>query len=106
MGNLCDLSAAVFPVTKVDPAVDVQPPAHEFRCAQDERIYSLCEPLILASPLRDFFWFWSDSMMPPTDNPEAAANGPISLQVYGRKNEEEAVLRMTEIVDAALKANK
>jgi amidase len=40
------------------------------------------------------------------DNPEAAANGPISLQLYGRKNEEEAVLRMTEIVDAALKATK
>ena len=34
------------------------------------------------------------------------ANGPISLQVYGGKNEEEAVLRMTEIVDAALKEAK
>jgi amidase len=47
LGNLCDLSAAVFPVTKVDPAVDVQPAPHEFRCAQDERIYNLCE---LSSP--------------------------------------------------------
>jgi Asp-tRNA(Asn)/Glu-tRNA(Gln) amidotransferase A subunit family amidase len=42
----------------------------------------------------------------PADRPEVVANAPISLQVYGRKNEEEAVLKMTEIVDAALKASK
>lgn len=38
------------------------------------------------------------------DNVEAVANAPVGLQLHGRKNEEEAVLRMTEIVDAALKA--
>jgi amidase len=32
------------------------------------------------------------------------ANAPVGLQIHGRKNEEEAVLRMAEIVDAALKA--
>ena len=43
LGNLCDLSAAVFPVTKVDPAIDVQAPAHKFHSALDERIYNLCK---------------------------------------------------------------
>jgi amidase len=38
------------------------------------------------------------------DNPEAFKNGPIAIQVVGRTLEEEAVIAMAEIVDAALKA--
>ena len=48
LGNLCDLSAAVFPVTKVDPAVDVQALPHAFHSELDERIYNLCKLALLA----------------------------------------------------------
>ncbi|KAF7309527.1 Amidase domain-containing protein [Mycena indigotica] len=79
--NLCDYSAAVFPVTTVDPAIDVKLPAHEFRSVNDQTNYENC-----------------------MNEPETFRNAPISLQCIGRKNEEEAVIRMTEIVSAALQA--
>ncbi|KAL8276160.1 hypothetical protein RQP46_011454 [Phenoliferia psychrophenolica] len=79
--NLADYSASVFPVTAVDPSVDVKLPAHGFMSQSDMDVYEMYEPELL----RD---------------------APISLQVVGRKNEEEAVIRMTEIVDAALKEHK
>lgn len=37
------------------------------------------------------------------DDPETFWNAPVSLQLVGRAQEEEAVIAMTEIVDAALK---
>jgi Asp-tRNA(Asn)/Glu-tRNA(Gln) amidotransferase A subunit family amidase len=44
---------------------------------------------------------------PPTDDsPETFKNAPVGLQLVGRSQEEEAVIAMTEIVDAALKAHK
>ncbi|KAJ7132211.1 general amidase [Mycena epipterygia] len=79
IANLCDYTAGVFPVTACDPAVDVKLPAHEFRSAADKMVYDLYEP-------------------------ETYRDAPISLQCVGRKNEEEAVIRMTEIIDAALKS--
>ncbi|KAJ7460676.1 general amidase [Mycena latifolia] len=78
LANLCDYSVGIFPVTACDPAVDVKLPAHEFRSAVDKMVYDLYEP-------------------------ETYRDAPISLQCFGRKNEEEAVIRMTEIIDAALK---
>lgn len=41
-----------------------------------------------------------------TDDPQAFNNAPVGLQLVGRTQEEEAVIAMTEIVDAALKASK
>lgn len=38
------------------------------------------------------------------DDPEVFNNAPIGLQLVGRTFEEEAVIGMMEIVDAALKA--
>lgn len=96
----------MFPVTKVDPAVDVKPPPHEFHSAQDERIYNLCKPDMSALSYCDSELTPSLVCFATADQPEAMANAPISLQVYGGKNEEEAVLRMAEIIDAALKAAK
>jgi amidase len=69
MGNLCDYSAAVFPVLRVDPSVDVREPAHEFRSEPDKMVYDLYS------------------------NPEVYRGAPIGLQCIGRKNEEEAVIR-------------
>ena len=40
------------------------------------------------------------------DDPETLWNAPIGLQLVGRCQEEEAVIAMTEIVDAALKADR
>ncbi|KAJ7708742.1 general amidase [Mycena rosella] len=76
--NLCDYVASVFPVTACDPAVDAQLPAHAFRSEADRMVYEMYEP-------------------------ETYRGAPISLQCVGRKGEEEAVIRMTEIIDAALK---
>jgi hypothetical protein len=41
-----------------------------------------------------------------SDDPETFKNAPVCLQLVGRTLEEEAVVRMTEIVDAALAAAK
>lgn len=40
------------------------------------------------------------------DKPELFDNAPVGLQLVGRCQEEEAVIAMTEIVDAALKQAK
>lgn len=40
--NLCDYPAAVFPVTKVDPAVDVKAEPHEFSSDFDKINYERC----------------------------------------------------------------
>lgn len=40
------------------------------------------------------------------DRPELFVNAPVGLQLVGRCQEEEAVIAMTEIVDAALKQAK
>lgn len=45
-------------------------------------------------------WFWID------DSPETFKNGPVSLQLVGHTQEEEAVVAMTEIVRTALDANQ
>nr|GAT56599.1 predicted protein [Mycena chlorophos] len=79
--NLCDYTAAVFPVTAVDPSVDAKPAPHAFHSLVDKANYDSYEP-------------------------EMYRDAPVSLQCIGRKNEEEAVIRMTEIVDAALKASR
>ncbi|KAI0260490.1 general amidase [Gloeopeniophorella convolvens] len=78
--NALDYPACVFPVTRVDPALDQRKPAHTFLSEVDQKIYELY------------------------DSPETFKNAPVALQVVGRTLEEEAVIAMTEIVDAALKA--
>ena len=44
--------------------------------------------------------------MPLADDPVVWQNAPTCLQLVGQTLEEEAVIAMTEIVDAALKAHK
>jgi amidase len=43
-------------------------------------------------------------MMISLDDPKTFANAPVSIQVVGRTMEEEAVIAMSEVVDAALKS--
>ncbi|THH05729.1 hypothetical protein EW146_g9823 [Bondarzewia mesenterica] len=79
--NCLDYTACVFPVTKVDPILDQPKPAHEFLSDADKDVWQLY-------------------------NPETFKNAPVSLQLVGRTLEEEAVIAMTEMVDAALKQSK
>ncbi|KAL7419300.1 hypothetical protein Q5752_006137 [Cryptotrichosporon argae] len=77
--NLNDYATAVAPVTPVDPALDAKPPRDTFLSPADESNYRLYDAEFMKA-------------------------APIALQVVGRKYEEEAVIRVTEIVDAATKA--
>jgi amidase len=40
--NGLDYPAAVFPVTTVDPVVDVKKPPHKFMTETDKQVYELC----------------------------------------------------------------
>jgi len=79
--NALDYPASVFPVTTVDPARDVKKPRECFIDDFDREIHELYDP-------------------------EVFKDAPVCVQLVGRTLEEEAVLAMTEIVDAALKAVK
>ncbi|KAH9027227.1 general amidase [Lactarius pseudohatsudake] len=76
--NVLDYPACVFPVTKVDPVLDRPKPEHDFLSEADRKIHGLY------------------------DSPETFKNAPVSLQLVGRSQEDEAVIAMTEIVRAAL----
>jgi len=75
--NALDYPAAVLPVTTVDPAIDVKKPPHNFLSETDKRVYELYDPTIFKGT-------------------------PIALQLVGRTLEDEAVIGMAEIVDAAI----
>ncbi|THH06326.1 hypothetical protein EW145_g4166 [Phellinidium pouzarii] len=76
--NALDCPACVFPVSTVNPIVDVKQPRDKFLGKSDELIYKSYDPSVYE-------------------------NSPIGLQLIGRTQEDEAVIGMTEIVDAALK---
>ncbi|KAF8906245.1 amidase signature domain-containing protein [Gymnopilus junonius] len=75
--NAMDYTASAFPVTFVDPKLDVPFEPHNFYNHEDKAIYQLYE-----SHLFD--------------------GCPVGLQLIGKTLEEEAVLRLTSIVDEAL----
>ncbi|KAJ7134751.1 general amidase [Mycena epipterygia] len=76
--NALDYACSVFPVTFVDPEVDDPHPPHRFYNHEDEHIYKL----------------YNSDLFPGC---------PVALQLIGGTQEEEAVIRMTEIVAEALK---
>ncbi|KDR80683.1 hypothetical protein GALMADRAFT_60825 [Galerina marginata CBS 339.88] len=76
--NALDYTTSVFPVTHVDPKVDLPHEPHDFYNHEDEAVYKLYKT--------DLF-----------------AGCPVGLQLIGKTLEEEAVLRLTYIVDDALK---
>ncbi|ORY32022.1 general amidase [Naematelia encephala] len=77
--NLADYAACTFPVTSVDPSVDTRDEPRDFRNNEEKHLFEEYDP--------EFF-----------------EGAPVGLQVVGKKYEEEAVIRMTEIVDAAVKS--
>lgn len=111
--NLNDYPTGVVPVTRVDPAVDVAYSResyydHAFDKENWERCSSFFFPLLPSVSSSSLLSLIDVSLTPPTrtDDPAYFANAPVGVQVAGRKGEDEAVIRMTEIVDAALKAAK
>ncbi|KAJ7106593.1 general amidase [Mycena epipterygia] len=76
--NALDCACSVFPVTFVDPEIDDPRPPHPFYNYEDEHIYKL----------------YSSNLF---------RGLPVALQLIGDTQEEEAVIRMTEIVVEALK---
>ncbi|GAA5849094.1 hypothetical protein JCM9279_005789 [Rhodotorula babjevae] len=79
--NLCDYPSAVFPVTAVDPTVDVKAEPHELASQFDKHNYERYDA-------------------------EAYRGAPVSLQVYARKGEDEAAIRFAEICAAALETTR
>nr|GAT60173.1 general amidase [Mycena chlorophos] len=75
--NALDLTSSMFPVTFVDPQLDDANSPHEFYNHEDEHIYQLYEA-------------------------DKFPGCPVALQLIGGTHEEEAVIRMTEIVAEAL----
>ena len=47
--NVLDYPAAVIPVTRVDPVLDVPAEKHEFRHVEDKVVYEMCEYLAIVS---------------------------------------------------------
>ncbi|KAF8591867.1 amidase signature enzyme [Ramaria rubella] len=72
--NSLDYPALAFPVTAVDPVLDPPNAAHSFLSEKDKANYELYKP-------------------------EIYKDAPVGLQVVGRTQEEEAVIRMGEIID-------
>jgi len=79
--NALDYTVSILPVTTVDPAIDAKQPRENFIDAVDQAVHDMYEP-------------------------EVYRDAPVGLQLVGRTLEEEGVIAMTEIVDAALKVAK
>ncbi|SCZ96293.1 BZ3500_MvSof-1268-A1-R1_Chr8-2g10097 [Microbotryum saponariae] len=79
LANLHDYPVGLFPVIQVDPKLDPSAPAPaSYRSATEKRIQETYDPVLYE-------------------------DAPIGLQCMGRKGQDEAILRMTEIIDAALR---
>ncbi|KAK7961233.1 hypothetical protein PG988_012447 [Apiospora saccharicola] len=76
--NLLDYPAAVFPVTKVDPALDLKDLSYVPKNDQDKFVYDMYT------------------------SPERFRDAPVSLQVVGRRQEEEKVLAALGEIERAM----
>ncbi|WWC68261.1 uncharacterized protein I206_102184 [Kwoniella pini CBS 10737] len=76
--NLTDYTASILPVAFVNPEIDSKPARDDYLSEADQKIYEQYDPQFMKG-------------------------APCSLQIIGKKYEEEAIIRMTEIADAALK---
>ncbi|KAI9656081.1 MAG: hypothetical protein M1821_005142 [Bathelium mastoideum] len=84
--NLLDYPALVFPVSKVDAALDPIESEYQPMNEKDEEVFRACKYPITLKNL--------SKMRNPTfhpDNPHKFENAPISLQLVGRRYEDEKV---------------
>ncbi|GJJ09663.1 hypothetical protein Clacol_003887 [Clathrus columnatus] len=77
--NALDYPAMVLPVVKVDATLDKVRPPHQFLSEEDKTNYE-------------------------SYNPETFTDAPVGIQIVGRTCEEEALIAISEIADAAIKS--
>jgi amidase len=95
--NGVDYPALVLPIAKLDPAVDVKHERTDFMSDEDRESWNWCMSFLSPYGSR-----WQVFL---TDKPETALHAPICVQLVAQTLEEEALLGMGEIVDAAVKAH-
>lgn len=93
--NLLDYPALVFPTgTSVDPDVDVVEEGYVASNTEDEYNYKLCEYFVQALELPSkFLILFTDAS---EEGPERYRDAPISLQLVGRRYEDEKVIAAME----------
>lgn len=94
MWNALDYPALVIPVSKVNPSLDFKRLRQDFLSKSDKENYDLCTCLEAVHMF--------SSNVGSIDDVDTFRNAPIGIQIVGRTLEEEAVIGMAEIVDAAL----
>ena len=87
--NLLDYPALVFPVTRVDPSVDVQDEWYLPINEKDRQIYHRCRSLYFRFSSVQAFEVEAETST--DDRPETYAGAPVSLQLIGRRYEDEKV---------------
>jgi amidase len=75
--NLLDYPGVVFPVTTVDPGLDVADAGYEAKNPQDSFVHDMYTP-------------------------ETFADAPVSLQIIGRRQEDEKVLAALVEIERAM----
>ncbi len=98
--NSLNYPCCIFPVTSVDPTKDPVQPRTEYLGKEDRLNWETCEYRLCSSVA----YTQVLKVIAPPDHPETFEKAPVGLQLVGQMLEEEAVLAMSEIVDAALKA--
>lgn len=98
--NALDYTALVIPTgLSVDPLLDAKKPAHEFFTDLDKANHEFCQ---LSHNLFSGLYLKLTFCFP--DDPAIFKDAPLCIQVVGRTLEEEGVIAIGEVVDAALKA--
>ena len=80
----------MFPVTKVDPTIDIKEEGYKGKNTDDIFIYETCTS--------------DDILLLMLDDPEYFKGTPINLQVVGKPWEDEKVLAAMQIIEDALAA--
>lgn len=92
---MLDYPALVFPVTMVDPAIDVWDEKYVAMNEQDQYNHDLCKnPSPFYLPFLCHFCGSTDV----DRDPEKYRGAPVSLQLVGRRYEDEKVIKVLEYI--------
>jgi amidase len=91
--NALDYPAVAFPVTYVDKAKDLKVDRTQFLGVEDKANYETCKLIADTCSLLKIYTI---------DDPTMTHGAPVGLQLVARTQEEEALLKMMEIVEKEL----
>ena len=91
-----DYPCLILPVTKVDSQLDIKSTREEFWSDVDKEVHELC--------MRHFLSSLSFEAHRIPDDPEQFEGLPVGIQLVGPSLQEEVVLGIGEVLDAALKS--